>query len=100
LQFLSATHYKNGLKIAAIKEVNNMPAKVIKLTKAEQKLIAPTIEDSKTAQFAFNQASMLMKKCHSVLWKQLGELYPDAMDKNTKFNHEIFEIIYLEEGGE
>jgi hypothetical protein len=77
-----------------------MPAKVIKLTESEQKLLRPTIEDEKTAQFAFHQASMLMKKCHSALWKQLSALYPDAMDKNTKFSHETFEIIYLEEGGE
>jgi hypothetical protein len=77
-----------------------MPAKVIKLTNAEQKLIAPSIEDGKTAQFAFHQASMLMKKYHAALWKQLSALYPDAMDKNTKFSHETFEIVYLEEGGE
>jgi len=73
-----------------------MPAKVIKLTEAEIKLIKPTVEDHQVAQAAFRHAAWLIKKHHTSLWEQLGKLYPDVVGKDAKFDHDTFEIAYLD----
>ena len=74
-----------------------MKTRVIKLTPDEVKLLNSSVSECKDGDIAFNAASNKIRKARDILWEQLGKIYPDAMDKNTKFDHEKMELIYIDE---
>ena len=74
-----------------------MKLKIIELSEKEAGYIKQFVNESDTSQVAFLKASELCKHAHEKLWNALGKLYPDAMDKETTFNHKKSIIEYLED---